>query len=134
MLTINKDDHQNNIEKAILEYDGDGKIIFFSGSEKVIVSKSILMMFSPVVRSLVSSLPCCSSPSIIIPNFSPAVVHHFVQILESGYTTGVPNDSFKQVYEIIELAKILDIDISDLRRDMLVNLPKKVLHDKKKGF
>merc|ERR1719369_1866833 len=89
-------------------------------------------MFSPVIRALITSLPCCTQPSLIIPNCSTTVVQHLVKILECGYTTGVPNDSFKQVYEIIELAKILDIDISDLRRDMMLNLPKKVLKHQKK--
>merc|ERR1719369_1105807 len=81
-------------------------------------------MFSPVIRALITSLPCCTQPSLIIPNCSTTVVQHLVKILECGYTTGVPSDSFKQVYEIIELAKILDIDVSDLRRDVKASVSK----------
>jgi len=84
------------------------------------VPKLNLMVFSSVVRSLVASLPCSNSsqPTIILPDFSLSTVEHLSRILESGSTSGVPSDSFKQVYEIIDLAKILDVDVSDLRRDV----------------
>ena len=48
-----------------------------------------------------------------------------MRILETGSTTGVQSDSFKQVYEIIEVAKVFSIDVSDLRHEV------KVLQDKK---
>ena len=132
MVAITKHDHINNIEKAIIENgNGDEKLVFYSDSDKVLISKSFLMMFSPVIRSLVASLPCCTAPSISIPGFSLQIVQHLVRILESGYTTGVPTDSFKQVYEIIELAKLLDIDVSDLRCDRKSNLSEK---GKEMGF
>ena len=46
------------------------------------------------------------------------VLSSVVRSVEWGSTSGVPSDSFKQVYEIIDLAKILDVDVSDLRRDV----------------
>ena len=59
-------------EKAITEHDNvEERIIFYSDSDKVLASKNILMMFSPVIRYLVASLPCCTPPSISIPSFSP---------------------------------------------------------------
>merc|ERR1719369_1470473 len=112
--------HREVIGKVVRDsVDSDEKIIIYSGNSKSQeVAKKVLVMFSPVARALVASLPCCTPSSIIIPNSSPSVVQHLVDILESGYTTGVPSDSFKQVYEIIELAKTLGIDVSDLRREM----------------
>ena len=126
MVLSNKHVHQATIEKALTEYDDvDDKIIIYSGNYKNLVSKRILIMFSPVMKSLIASLPCCTPASIIIPNVSSRVVQHLARILETGSTTGVPSDSFKQVYEIIELAKVLSIDVSDLRREA------KVLEDTK---
>ena len=126
MVLSNKHVHQATIEKALTEYDDvDDKIIIYSGNYKNLVSKRILIMFSPVMKSLIASLPCCTPASIIIPDFSSAVVQHLVRILETGSTTGVQSDSFKQVYEIIEVAKVFSIDVSDLRHDV------KVLQDKK---
>jgi hypothetical protein len=121
MVLLNKHIHQATIEKALTEYDDvDEKITIYSGSDKNLVSKRILIIFSPVIRSLIASLPCCSPASIIIPHFSSQVIQHLARILENGSTTGVPSNSFKQVYEIIELAKILSIDVSDLRREVEV--------------
>ena len=122
MLPIDKVKHQALIKKAIADHVDD-KLIIFTGIEKNIVSKTIFLMFSPVVRTLIASLPCCTTSSIIIPNFSSSVVQHLANILEAGFTTGVSIDSFKQVYEIVDLAKHLNIDISDLRRDVKTEAP-----------
>ena len=85
MVLINKHVHQATIEKALTEYDDvDDKITIYSGSDKNLVSKRILIMFSPVIRTCIGSLPCCTPASIIIPHFSSPVIHHLVRILETG--------------------------------------------------
>ena len=56
MVLSNKHVHQATIEKALTEYDDvDDKIIIYSGNYKNLVSKRILIMFSPVMKSLIAS-------------------------------------------------------------------------------
>ena len=64
---------------------------------------------------MLASLPCCSPPALILPGFSPDSIKHLRKLLKSGDSPVGRIHSFKEVYDIIDNAKILNIDVSDLR-------------------
>ena len=122
MLLEDKRGHVDKVKRVISECARDGgedEIMIYSGGEKKMISRRALTLFSPVIRSLVSSLQCCTAPSIILPDFSPSTISHLLNIITAGFTRGVKTDSFREIYEIINLAKHIGIDISDLRHDAI---------------
>jgi len=120
MLLQDKLHHEDKVQEVISGFAREGRedqLVIFSGGERKMISRRILTLFSPVIRSLVSSLPCSTEPSIILPDFSLSTISHLANIITTGFTTGVKTESFREIYEVIDLAKHIGMDISDVRRD-----------------
>jgi len=71
-----------------------------------------LAIFSPYFRSLISSAPCGTEPTLFLPEFSASSVALFLSLVTHGTT----KDSIRspgEAAEIIKVAKAFDIDASD---------------------
>jgi len=120
MILFKKRNHPSMIEELLAE-DPEEKITIYSEREENLMSKRILMMLSPVIRSFTASLPCSSTFSIIIDDFDTTTVIQLFEILECGVTKATHNDTNEQVAKIKELAKSLGINIIDIYNDNTVS-------------
>ena len=102
MILFKKRNHPSLIEELLAE-DPEDKITIYSEREENLMSKRILMMLSPVIRSFTASLPCSSTFSIIIDDFDTTTVIQLLEILECGVTKATHNDTNEQVAKIKSL-------------------------------
>ena len=70
------------------------------------VNKKILNLFSPLISSALSSIPCCASTSIILPDVSIVSIQHISQLLHGGLDSDVTNkwtpDERKELLEVVD--------------------------------
>merc|ERR1719318_465214 len=118
MLRSEDADHKDIIEKAYNDSQiktGEDELLMITNTEEIIkVSKSSVLLFSPFIRSLLDSVPCCKTSSLILPDFSPSSVKHLHNLLGTGASALEGNYSYKEIYELIGNAKVLGIHLSDL--------------------
>jgi len=107
-------DHILEASSNLLTGDHDAAIISSTG-ESIPTSRSLLSLASPMLRKLVASLPCCATTTIHLPDFSTHALKHLISILSHGFTTSqLRNDIFRDVTQLMDMAKLLDISIIDL--------------------
>ena len=92
------------------------KLVLVTGDSSITTSSSTLLLFSPWLRSILSSLPCSSnhnSPTtIIIPDISTASLSRIIDLISLGSSSS--KCSLKEVIKTVGDARLLNIDISDL--------------------
>eukprot|EP00092_Neocalanus_flemingeri_P035702 GFUD01038873.1.p1 GENE.GFUD01038873.1~~GFUD01038873.1.p1 ORF type:complete len:517 (-),score=80.92 GFUD01038873.1:14-1564(-) len=71
-----------------------------------------LLVLSPFFRALMSSVPCCTTPTLLLPEFTSASVELFMSMVSEG-TTNKAIRSAEDAADVIKLAKSFDIDASN---------------------
>eukprot|EP00092_Neocalanus_flemingeri_P038739 GFUD01042181.1.p1 GENE.GFUD01042181.1~~GFUD01042181.1.p1 ORF type:complete len:574 (-),score=131.87 GFUD01042181.1:6-1727(-) len=87
--------------------------IFTKDGNVSIVSRDLLRFFSPLVNSIFKDVPCCTNSMVFIPESSKASVDHVLSIIGSGITD-FNALSIKQIQEVQETAKMLEIDLTNM--------------------
>jgi len=112
MILVQKE-LQSNIHEAFKENCARENLIHVKALDRDIsINYQSLAIFSPYFRSLISSAPCCTEPTLFLPEFSVSSVTSFMSLVTQGTT----EDSIKspgEAAEIIKVAKAFDIDASD---------------------
>ena len=91
------------------------KLVLVTGDSSITTSSSTLLLFSPWLRSILSSLPCSSNHSpttILIPDISTASLSRIIELVSLGSSSSKCN--LKEVIKTVGDARLLNIDISDL--------------------
>ena len=113
MSNIYHNDQVNEVLNYINNLENDISIISSEGDE-VLTNKYLLSVFSPTLRSLFSKL-CCSSPTtLILSQCSSDPIQLLLSIITNGFTAVSNKASLTNAKEIIDTAKCLGIDFSDL--------------------
>eukprot|EP00092_Neocalanus_flemingeri_P026456 GFUD01028677.1.p1 GENE.GFUD01028677.1~~GFUD01028677.1.p1 ORF type:complete len:596 (+),score=137.08 GFUD01028677.1:54-1841(+) len=86
------------------------KLTIFAKDKAITVQREPLVLFSPVLRSVLDSLSCCSKPALSLPDCNSSALEHLWRIVKFGETDfeGELNTS-----EIIVAAKCLQIDVTN---------------------
>jgi len=112
MILVQKE-LQSNIHEAFKENCARENLIHVKALDRDIsINYQSLAIFSPYFRRLISSAPCCTEPTLFLPEFSVSSVTSFMSLVTQGTT----EDSIKspgEAAEIIKVAKAFDIDASD---------------------
>ena len=48
------------------------------------LNRDVLVLFSPILRSVLTSVPCCSTPTIFLPDVSTNVILKLSDIFNTG--------------------------------------------------
>ena len=48
------------------------------------LNRNVLILFSPVIRNILSSVPCCITPTLFLPDISTATIIKLRDILDKG--------------------------------------------------
>jgi len=85
-------------------------LTIFMKDKPMQLNRKPLVVFSPFLRSILDSLPCCSKPSILLPDCSSSAMLHLLNIFLYGATDfqGELNTA-----EILVAAKCLAIDLTN---------------------
>ena len=78
------------------------------------VSGELLRCFSPFFNSILKDLPCCTSPTLLIPDVSAKCVDHMLSIVSTGMTTFSSAMSIHQIQQIKQAATMMWIDLTNL--------------------
>jgi len=86
------------------------KLTIFTRDKPIHLKREPLVVFSPFIRNVLDSLPCCSQPSILFPDCSSLALQHLLNIVQCGATDfqGELNTA-----EILVAAKCLAIDLTN---------------------
>ena len=107
-------DYLKNINEALTTLHSDLMIISF---EKDIIhtNKNVFSLFSPTLDPLLSS-PCCTTPTLFLPDCTTDFINHVINIVNNGYTL---SDSFSYTdrENILKTAKMLDIEMKNLSQE-----------------
>jgi len=76
------------------------------------LNRDVLVLFSPILRSVLTSVPCCLTPTIFLPDVSTNTILQLGDILNTG-KSGKSKD-VRDKREMIEAATQLGIDLSEL--------------------
>jgi len=112
-LVANKNDHKDLIDEAFLlaVKDVSDTVIVTKDKEELIGNKLVLSVFSPLFRSILhDSVP--GSP-ILLPDCSSSSVRHVLSIITNSFTK-IEKESLNDLNDVIETAKVMDIDISNI--------------------
>jgi len=112
MILVQKE-FQSNICEAFKENVAHENFIHVKALDQDIsINYQSLAIFSPYFRSLISSAPCGTEPTLFLPEFSASSITSFLSLLTHGTT----EDSIRspgEAAEIIKVAKAFDINASD---------------------
>jgi len=107
--------------------------IYTKGDFQLSVNRSLLVLFSPLVRDAVASVGCCKTVSISIPEVSLEAVQSLVQMLEYGWSY-TSRYSSEKVEEIIAAGKVMGVDLKDLKVDESYGLDHDHIRKKSETF
>jgi len=104
-----------NVSEAFSDMlESESLLKIFSKDRNIsVVNKNLMRFTSPLINSILYDVPCCTSSMILIPDVSKAAVDHVLSIIISGFSD-FNSVSIKQIQEVQETAKILQIDLTDL--------------------
>ena len=91
------------------------KLVLVTADSSITTSSSNLLLFSPWLRSILSSIPCSSSnnpTTILIPDISTASLKIIIDLISLGSTSS--KCKLKEVIRTVGDARLLNIDISNL--------------------
>ena len=89
------------------------KILCFTQDRKEIaVNRSVFLLLSPLLRSIISDIPSCILPTLFLPDISASSLMKLTDILQTGFS-----DSFHTLTEmksVLEAATMLNIPMQGL--------------------
>ena len=91
------------------------ELVLVTADSSITTSSSTLLLFSPWLRSILSSIPCSSSnnpATILIPDISTASLKIIIDLISLGSTSS--KCKLKEVIRTVGDARLLNIDISNL--------------------
>ena len=112
MILIKKK-YQSQLNEAFLANNLHESFLLVKASDRDIsVNYQALAILSPYFRNLMASSPCCTKPTLLLPEFSASSIELFISMVTDG-TTKTPIKTPGEAAEIIKVAKAFDIDASD---------------------
>ena len=82
-------------------------LIYTKDDAEISVRSSLFTVFSKYLGPCLSAVPCCTTPTLFLPDFSSSTVHRFIEILTNGVSKN-PLDEVG-ISEVINLAVTLGI-------------------------
>eukprot|EP00092_Neocalanus_flemingeri_P026307 GFUD01028520.1.p1 GENE.GFUD01028520.1~~GFUD01028520.1.p1 ORF type:complete len:657 (-),score=159.95 GFUD01028520.1:22-1992(-) len=76
------------------------------------LNRNILILFSPVLRDILSTVPCCTIPTMYLPDISTKTIIRLRDILNKGISSDFWD--LKESGEVLEAASALGIDMQRL--------------------
>ena len=115
--TDSDDEHVAVLEAAfkLMSSSPSQVVITGRGSKKVSLPRDVLVLFSPLVRSLLADLPChahISAPLLSLPDVSASSLLKLQDILSLGHCQD--SLSLKQTKELLDACQLLGLDIKKL--------------------
>jgi len=107
--------HQMNVSGAFSDLlESESQLKIFSKDRNIsVVNRNLIKFTSPFINSILYDVPCCTSTMILIPDVSKTAVDHVLSIVIRG-CSDFNSVSIKQIQEVQETAKMLQIDLTDL--------------------
>lgn len=118
------EDHAFNVGEAfskLAKMSNDITIIGNDGSA-TLANRLLLGVFSPTLRPILFD-QLTTIPTIIIPDLSSNAIKHLVNLLGSG-SSASHSVAFKDLHDITEAAKTLQIDLTDIVWETIKQEPK----------
>ena len=114
-LLLQKHDHSEALSEAFDELKEPVNMlrIFTRGGDLCLVNCDLFCMLSPLVRSIVRNIPCCTSYMIFIPELSKKSVDTIIGLVKNGYEEFI-GDSSSYVTSVREAAEVLQIRLGNL--------------------
>jgi len=112
MILIKKKHKSHLVEAFSANGLNENFLLVKTADQDISINYQALVILSPYFRALLASSPCCTSPTLILPEFSASSVEMFVSLVTDG-TTKDPIKTATEAAEIIKVAKAFDIDASD---------------------
>jgi len=78
-----------------------------------VANRNLMRFTSPLINSILYDVPCCTSSMVFIPDVSMTAIDHVLSIMINGFSD-FNSVSIKQMQEVQETAKMLQIDLTDL--------------------
>ena len=84
-INFDNDEHIENINEAVnsLTKHEDDITMISGDNEEIQANKYLLSVFSPTLRLLLST-PCCTSPTLLLPDCSSSSIKHLLNIISTG--------------------------------------------------
>jgi len=76
------------------------------------LNRNVLALFSPFLRSTLGSIPCCTSPTMFLPDINTRTIIKLRDILNTG--VGDNCVDLKESGDVFEAASVLGIDLTSL--------------------
>jgi len=108
-------DHRNAVSEAFLDLQEPTNLlrIFTRGGDLCLVSCDLFSMLSPLVKSIVDNIPCCSTYMIFMPEVSKKSVDAVIGLVKYGFKEFIAGSS-SFVNDVLETADILQIKLNNL--------------------
>jgi len=128
--------HEMNVSEAFSDLlESESLLKIFSKDRNIsVVNRNLIRFTSPLINSILYDVPCCTSSMIFIPDVSKTAVDHVLSIIINGLSD-FNSVSIKQIQEVQETAKMLQIDLTDLdyvKKSSIVDLVPEI--NSKKGL
>ena len=117
MSALVNEHHPFQLDEAFAQLkrqeEEEKKLLLVTRDSSITTSASTLLLFSPWLRTILSSLPCSSSTTtILIPDITTASLSRIIDLISQGSSSS--RCSLKEVIRTVGDARLLNIDISDL--------------------
>ena len=112
MILIKKKLQSQLLESFSAHQVQENYLLVKTSDRDISVNYQALTILSPFFRGLFASAPCCTTPTLILPEFSSASIELFISLVSDG-TTNKAVRSAEEAAEVIKIAKVFDIDASD---------------------
>jgi len=86
--------------------------IYTNKNETIEVNRDLLLLLMPYLKSIWKDIPQSCSTSIILPDCSSSIIKSIIEILSDGRMDC--SDSYSYLKEVIEVGKVLQLDLSSL--------------------
>jgi len=115
---------QHHLKEAIsIAVKEDCDVCIVSKDNKTVTcQRSLLVLYSPLIASILSSLPCCLSPTIFLPHFQEQHIRRFLHLLGSGQTIAGQNIN-ADMRIIAKIAEVLQIPMTGINIGTYMNNP-----------
>ena len=88
-------------------------ITIISGeNDAITANKYLLSIFNPNLSPLLSS-PCCTSPTLYLPDCSTSSINNIINIITNGFSP-INNVFYNDKDEVVSTANVLGVEIMEL--------------------
>ena len=124
------EDHIENLVSSLPTLTSDVTII--SGdNEEIKTNKFLLSLFNPTLHSVLSTLCCSTSSTILLPDCSTNPIKYLLNIITKGFV--VEGTSLEHRRDIKKAAKILSFNLSSLTVENVSESAERKVNDKANG-